>query len=271
MERNFFEHLSLLGVVTLLLLATMITFIGAPSEADVREDRGISMEIEREKGQDAIFLNDTETFTVRIMGRFEAEGDVFRAEDADNWTLKTESDMDATIDPEDQDSNVTNEFDVEVTIHEEGTGRITFTAYCTKGDSTRYSEKDYEVEAVEPESVSVTVDNPTYYELEDIEVKLYVNGRLMNTVTIESLEPEESRDLEIKWSSHNLDAGEHRLEIRTDYGFEGEEETLLSRTFYVEEDTNTALYGAIIAIAVGAALLVFFLYRRKKKRRRRPW
>lgn len=264
-------QIAVLGTVALMLILASISFMGSPISAETREDRGISIDIEREKGQDVLFVNESENYEVDIVGRFEAGGEIIRVEDADNWSLKTETDMDATIEPDDQDSNLTSEFEVDVTIHEEETGYLTFTAYCAKGENIRYSERQVEVKAVEAESVSVSLDNPTPYELEDVNVNLYVNGRLMNTRTIEELGPNESRDIEIKWSSYDLGAGEHELEIRTDYGFDGEEETLLTHTFYVEEDTSTALYGGIAAMAIGIGLVVFFLYRRKKKRRRRPW
>ncbi len=271
MEKKALTRIGVLGTVALIILMISFSFIGSPISADVREDRGISMKIEREKGQDVLFVNDTESYKIDIVGRFQADGEVFRAENADNWSLKTETDMDATIKPEDQESNQTNEFEVDVTIHEEGSGHLTFTAYCTKGESTRYSEREVEVKVVESESISVNVENPSSYKLEDVEVMLYIDGQLMNSKTIESLASEESTNVQFNWSSHNLDSGEHTLEIKTDYGFEGEEETLLSRTFHVEKETNTALYAGIAAVSIGASLLVFFWYRRRKKRRRRPW
>lgn len=261
-----------LFMVTFLLLIASIGTIGLQNTEGAREVRGINIDVQQEKGQDVFFVNDTENFKVEILGRFQADGEVIKSENADNWTLKTETNADATIEPKDQDSNVSNRFSVNVTVHGKGKANLNFTAYCTKDDSVRYSTRQMEIKVVEPESVSISVDNPTSYEIEETDVNLYIDGELINTKTIKNLGPDESRKVKFNWSSSGFGPGEHKLEIKTDYGIEGSEEKVhLSRTFYIEEETNTGLYAGIAAVGIGAAVVIFLLFRRKRKRRRRPW
>ncbi len=255
-------------LITSLTILSIVSFTGVGEET--RLDRGIRIEIEDEKLREEVFVNITEEFKINIIGFFELDGDRINVEDSDEWTLEVESSAEATIEPEEQTSNETSEFIFDVTIHEEGKTDLEFTAYCTKDNVTRYSERRFEVRAVEAEVLSVDVTNPTSYELEEIKLNLYINGEFKNSKTIQDVEPEETRTVQFNWSRRDLEPGEHELEIKADYGLTSEK-VILSHSFHIEGDGNTALYGGIIVISIAAGLLLFFFFRQKRKRRRRPW
>ncbi|MFP4608081.1 MAG: CARDB domain-containing protein [Candidatus Natronoplasma sp.] len=255
-------------IISILVLSVWAAFVGASQ--DERLDRGIRIEIEDEERMEEVFLNITEEFRVNIGGFFEFEGQRINVDDADNWTLDVETAADASVQPEEQSSNESSEFSVQVMMSEKGKAKLNFTASCTKENETRYSERQFELRVVEPKTVSFKVDNPTSYELDEVKLRLYIDDELKNTRVVKNIGPEETRQVKFNWSSHGLEAGEHDLEVRADYGL-NEEKVLLTHPVYIEGETNTALYAGIGALAVGASVVVFLLYRRKKRRRRRPW
>ncbi|MEF8873894.1 MAG: CARDB domain-containing protein [Candidatus Thermoplasmatota archaeon] len=269
------SNLDLKRALSLLIISFLVLNIGsafirtATGEEGIL-DRGISIEIEDEDQKEEVFVNVTEEFRINIGGSFEFKGQRVSSQEADNWSLEVETAADATVQPEEQSSNTTNQFTFEVMFRETGKANLNFTAYCRKENETRYLERQFKVRVVEANTVSFEVDNPNDSELEEIKLKLYIDDELRNTKTIRDMGPEETHRVKFNWSRHGLDSGEHELEVRADYGF-GREKVLLSDSFYVEGETNTALYGGIAAASIGGAVVIYLIYRRKKRRRRRPW
>lgn len=256
-------------MASLILLATAGAFTGSAVD-DAVSDAGIRVEIEDEEEKKEIFVNTTEEFRIDIAGTFDFEGERMDVEDADNWTLEVYAEAEATIQPERTTSNETTEFTVDVTIHELGETTLNFTAFCTKEDETRYSERHFDLKVVRPQTLSFEVNNPTSYEIEEVKLKLYINSELRKTDTITGLEANETRRVHLNWSRTGLDSGEHELEVKADYGI-GSEKSLLTDSFYIEDESNALLYGSIAAVIIAIGVLVFLYYRRKKKRKRRPW
>lgn len=268
-SNDIMKTLSLL-IIVFFMVSLCSAFIGTTAGEEATLDRGINIEIEDEEQREEAFVNITEEFRIFIGGFFGFEGQRVSAADADNWTLEVETAADASVQPQEQTSNESRVFTFDAMFRETGTATLNLTAYCTKENETRYSERQFDVRVVEVNTVSFEVNNPTDYELEEIKLKLYINGELRNTQTIRNVDPDETRRVKFNWSRHGLDQGEHEMEVRADYGF-GRERVILTRSFYVEGETNRALYAGIAVLSVGAAVVVFFYYRKKKRRRRRPW
>ncbi|MFP4001385.1 MAG: CARDB domain-containing protein [Thermoplasmata archaeon] len=260
-----------------IFLLTSALFIGAsirPAEGAKRDNRINPRVVE---GPEDIFINNTVTYRIEIGGAFEAGGELVRASEADNYTLKTESDLDTTIDPLEDESTSTNVFEVNVSAHEEGEGELTFTAYCGKGDDVAYSEKKFSFDAEKPEKTTVKIENPTDTHIEKMKVGLFIDGELKSTETITDLEPDEDREITFQWSKRGLSTGEHTLEVWGDYEPAEDEQSfnqndlIMSINFQVEEETNTMVYVGIAILAIAISLVVFLWYQSRKRKRRRPW
>jgi len=245
----------------LLLLSTFFIFTAQPSEAAVQDTR-IDPSID---GPEEFFVNKTVSYEVEIRGAFRVGDRTIRTDQADNWTLQTESTLDSTIDPLESDSETSNIFTVNVTVHEEGEGTLNFRAYCGKDDEVAFNEKQFQISVEKPERTSVTIKNPTDAHIEELEVGLYINGELKDTQTLRDLEPGEERKVTFEWSKRGLDSGEHTLEVRA------EERLVISRTFQVEEETSSWIYAGVILAVIGASILIFIWYKSRRRRQRRPW
>ncbi len=254
------KSLSLL-VGILLLLSTFFIIPAQTSEAAV-EDTRINPSID---GPEEFFVNETVSYEVEIKGAFGTDEGAIRADKADNWTLQTESTLEATIDPEESESESSNIFTINVTVHEEGEGNLNFRAYCGKDGEVAFNEKQFQISVEKPERTTVTIENPTDAHIEELEVRLYINGELKATQTLRDIEPEEERKITFEWSKRGLDAGEHTLEVRT------EERLVISRTFQIEDETSSWIYAGVILAVIAASILIFIWYKSRRRRQRRPW
>jgi len=256
-------ELKKLGLLVGILLLFSIFFIvtAQPSEAAV-EDTRIDPSID---GPEEFFVNKTVSYEVEIRGAFRVGDRTIRTNQADNWTLRTESTLEATIDPDESDSSSSNIFTVNVTVHEEGEGTLNFRAYCRKDGEVAFNEKQFQISVEKPERTSVTIENPTDAHIEELEVALYINGELKDTQTLRDLEPGEERRVTFEWSKRGLDSGEHTLEVRT------EDRLVMSRTFQIEEETSSWIYAGVILAVIAASVLIFIWYKNRRRRQRRPW
>lgn len=251
-------------IFALLMLSIPITVHN--SEAQDLSQAGVRIFIE--KGPKEVFVNESASYRVRIGGSFGKE--------ADNWTLKTDATIDAKIEDRTQESNESNMFTVQVTVREKGDAKIKFKAYCGKDGEVRYSEDSFEIDAVKPVTTKVTIENPTDYELSNVEVGLFVDGDLKNITKINKLGADEKKTLTMKWSKEGYSSGKHELEIWADYNYVNDDkfnkdEALLQRSFYIEGDGNLGLIAAIIIIASVSGFLLYYFYSKGKTRRRKPW
>ncbi len=243
------------------------------SEA-AQEDSRINISVD---GPDKLFVNETENYEVEIKGVFQVGDDLVDAERADNWTLKTESTMDATVEPQSIGTSTTNVYTVNVTVHEEGKGYLNLTAYCGKNGSVSYTEKQYRIEVEEPEVTTVPINNPTNITIKKMELGLFIDGDKKSTVMVEDLKPGEQRKVTFKWSKEGLSSGEHDLKVWVDYGTDNDpdsfnkQDRVMDRTFHVEGETNTMLYAGVIVAVIAVSFVVFLLYRQRKRKSRRPW
>jgi len=254
------KNLGLL-VGVLLLVSTFLVVTAQPSEAAVQDTR-IDPSIE---GPDEFFVNKTVSYEVEIKGAFRVGDRTIRTDEADNWTLQTESTLEATIDSDELESSSSNIFTVNVTVHEEGEGTLNFRAYCGKDGDVAFNEKQFQITVEKPERTTVTIENPTDAHIEELQVALYINGELKDTQTVRDLEPGEERRVTFEWSKRGLGTGEHTLEVRA------EERLVMSRTFQIEDETSSWIYAGVILAVIAASVLVFIWYKSKRRRQRRPW
>ncbi|MBS3781467.1 MAG: hypothetical protein KGY66_02355 [Candidatus Thermoplasmatota archaeon] len=260
--------------VSMLLLLSMSLLAGVQVSEGARESPRIDPRVV--EGPDELFVNETETYRIEIDGFFLANGKKVEANEADNWSLTTESNLQTTIEPLEQESTDSNIFNVTVTVHEEGKGHLNFIAYCSKNGQVFYSEREFSIVSEKPESTSVRIKNPTDTHIEEMRVGLYIDGNLKTTQTLSDMGPEEERQITFQWSKRGIEPGEHTIEIWADYSSAENEDfnkqsMIMSRTFQVEEETSNLIYAGIIVAVMGAGSLIFFWYRRRRKKRRRPW
>ncbi len=257
------KYLSIL-ILALLLLSIPVSVQNA--EGQDLSQAGVRIFIE--KGPKDVFVNQTVTYRVRIGGSF--------GKSADNWTLETDTTIDAKIESRTQESNQSNVFSVKITAREEGDGKVNFKAYCGKDGETRYSEDSYKIEAIEPITTKVNVKNPTDTEISNVEVGLFVDGDLKNVTKIDKLGADKQKTLSMKWSKEGYSSGKHELEIWVDYNFDDgdkftKDEALLKDSFYIEGDSNLGLIAGIVIVAAVSGFLVYYFYSKGKSRRRKPW
>jgi len=254
-----------------LLLSTFFVVTAQPGEA-AGEDNLIDISVD---GPREFFVNETISYEVEIKGAFRIDGETIRAQDADNWTLQTESDLEATIQPQESESDTSNIFTVNVTVHEESEGNLNFRAYCGKDGEVAFNEKEFWINVEKPEKTWVTITNPTDAHIEELEVALFINGDLKATETLTDLGPGEERRVTFEWSKRGLESGEHTLEVWTgtseDVDEFNRERLVMSRTFQIEEETSSLIYAGVVIVIIAASLLIFFWYKSKKRRQRRPW
>lgn len=257
------KHLSIL-ILAILLLSIPVSVQN--TEAQDLSQAGVRIFIE--KGPKDVFVNQTVTYRVRIGGSF--------GKNADNWTLESDSTINAKIDSRTQESNKSNVFTVKVIVREEGDGKLKFKAYCGKDGETRYSEDKYKIEAIKPVTTKVKVKNPTDTEISNVEVGLFVDGDLKNITKIDKLGADEQKTLTMKWSKEGYSSGKHELQIWVDYNFDDgdrftKDEALLKDSFYIEGDSNLGLIAGIIIVAGVSGFLAYYFYSKGKSRRRKPW
>ncbi len=265
--RNF---LVIMSVFVLLSISFGVTI--QSGEASITRDTGIDPSVD---GPSEFFVNETVSYEVEIKGHFRTEEGRFDAREADNWTLQTESTLEATIEPEEEESFTSNVFTVNVTIHEEGEGKLNFRASCGKEDEMAFNEKEFQIFVEKAERTSVTILNPTDTHIEELQVALYINGELKAMQTIQDFEPEEERRVTFEWSKRGLNPGEHTLEVWTgraenDQEF-NKENLVMSRTFQIEEETSSIVYAGVIVAVIAAGVLIFFWYKSRRRKQRRPW
>ncbi len=254
-----------------LLLSTFFLVTVQPGEAAVEDDL-IDLSID---GPQEFFVNETISYEVEIRGVFRIDGEIISAQEADNWTLQTGSNLEATIEPEESESDTSNKFTVNVTVHEEGEGNLNFRAYCGKDGEVAFNEVRFWINVEKPEKTWVTVRNPTDTYIEELEVALFINGELKAVETLRDFEPGEERRVTFEWSKRGLESGEHTLEVWTgtsdDVREFNKERLVMSRTFQIEEETSSLIYAGIIIAMIAASLLIFFWYKSRRRRQRRPW
>ncbi len=255
-------------IIFLLLSTTSLGAVRAQSEEMQRVESGVEVFV---NGPTEIILNQSYTYNIEIGGTF--------ADEANNWTVKSDSDLEATISPKKKDSNKSNTFEVNVTIHETGQATLTFKGYCGKENKIGYARSKLRVKVIKPAKTTFELSNPTDVKLENISVGLYIDGDLKNVTTVDSLEADGNKSLTLKWDREGLSEGKHKLVVRVDYGLSNSDskfsrassEKVLERTFYVEQKGNQLLYGWIAVISIIGFITFWFYLRRRKKKRRRPW
>lgn len=269
----------LLVTVLSLALLVSVTSIGVGfGEATTRDD---GIEIDVIEGPERPFVNQTENYQIELTGTFGVDDE--EVEDADNWTLQVETDLESTIEPSDNieqtqvEEDTDNLFNLGIEIHEEGEGEITFSAYVGKDDEVSFQEKTFDIEAEIPERTSIEITNPTEANIENAKLGLYINNEIKSLVTISELGPNEEQTITFEWSKRGLEGGEHTMEVWMDYSdpetkedFE-KDSIVMERTFEIEEETNPWLIAGIVIAVIVGALLIFIWYQKKRRESRRPW
>jgi len=262
----------ILGVFMITSALTMVATVPT-AQAATQESRIDPTVVD---APDELFVNETVNYQVEIRGAFEHDGEIFDSEEADNWTLRTETDLDATIEPTEEESTVTNVFNVTITVHEEAEGDLVFTAYLGKEEAVYFNERHFRIDAETPERTSLTVTNPTDTHIEEVELGLFIDGELKARKTLEDLGPNEDRQVTFAWSKESLSAGEHGLEVWMDYGFSEEAEfnrdhLIMETTFEIEDQISTWIYGGVAIVVIVGGFFIFIWYQKRKRKRRRPW
>ncbi len=261
-------------VIAIVFLMVISGFSGMQVTKGAEKDDRINPLVD---GPEEVFVNVTEVYQVEIKGVFEVNGNIVDVENANNWTLKTESSLDATVKPKEQESSTSNHFTVNVTVHEAGKGYLNITAYCGKKGKVSYSEKQVRIKAEKPQKTTVPINNPTNTTVEEMRLGLFIDGKRKSTITVTDLKSGEEKTVTFKWSKSGLSSGEHDLEVWVDYGVSADssgftkQDQVIDSNFHVKGETNTLLYGGIIAAVIASGFVVFLLYQQRKRKRRRPW
>ncbi len=255
-----------LSILILALLFLSIPVNVQNTEAQDLSQTGVRIFVE--EGPKDLFVNETAKYRVRIGGSF--------GSDADNWTLKTSLNVDASIDRGTMESNESNVFTVKITVREKGDAEISFKGFCGKGEEVRYSKETYNFEAIKPVTTKVKIENPTDYELSNIEVGLFIDGNLKNITTIDKLAANKKKTLTLKWSKEGYSSGKHNFEVWVDYNLDGDgefskEDKIGDGNFYIEGDSNIGWIVAVVVIASVSGFLLYYFYSKGKRRRRKPW
>ncbi|MGM0405176.1 MAG: CARDB domain-containing protein [Thermoplasmatota archaeon] len=255
-----------IALVMIVLLISMITAFPGNSQAAEFSSRGVRLLI---SGEEEVFTNETNIYEVTIDGDF--------GRNADNWTLNSSvTEGTATVQPDSDESNTSNVFEVQVTAIEAGTVVLEFEAFCSDGEETRRDVETLEVNVVKPSNVSVMVSNPTDTDIENVKVGLFINSEMRRVKHIDTLEADGQKRIQFNWSDEGLESGEHTIEIWVDYGFEDVDEfhkdsLILEKNFYVPDEGAHTLYTSLVVLLIVGVIGVFFFYNHKKKKRRRPW
>ncbi len=264
------SKLTVFLIVTTLLFAMVMA--GPFSSEAATHGRYMEIDVE---GPETPFVNITEEYTVTITGEFEDGSSV--EEVAENWTLNAQTDLDATIEPEEQENETSNVFQVEVQIHEETEGELIFTAYAGKEGDVEFTEKQFNVDPEKPERTSLVIENPTDMHIDEANLGLFINDELKDVQTVQDLEPEGEQTITFQWSKRDLEGGEHQMEVWMEYREReiddeiNQDQLVLSRTFEVEEETSTLLIAGIVLAVIAVSLVVFLWYQKKRRESRRPW
>ena len=248
-------------LLSLLILSSIFAgvFITAIPSAHGLSTSGVDLFIE---GDDEVFVNETIHYEVEIGGVF--------GRDAKNWSLKAEAKGDAVIEPKNINSNESNTFIVNLTVTRPGKVTVTFTGYCSDGEETRTSQDQFQVKAVKPATVKVTVENTKDIYLENVTVGLFIDDELVQSRDIK-LKANQSKTVHLNWSKEGLSDGGHKLVVGVNYGLDSNEyNSVLEKTIYIGEQ-NFPIYNWSIAISMIVLIVLFLFYLRKKRKRRRPW
>ncbi|MFO8109352.1 MAG: hypothetical protein R6U17_02350 [Thermoplasmata archaeon] len=252
-------------IFILTVLVFLLTSLAVPATGSRLSQTGVSIYID---GPRQVFVNHTEYFIVEVRGSF--------AEEAINWSIEIQDVPDGLhVEPLSDESTTSNMFQINVTALQKDSYKLNIAGYCSDGLEVRYRESTLDIEALTPVTTRVDLKSPVDYTLENVVIGLFIDDELMKTQTIDRLEANETRNIEMIWGKEKLDEGEHTLEIWVDYGFNGQEdfkqgERLLHTTFYVEGTPGMLIVVLpIVIIIIGALLVIYYLRRRKK--RRRPW
>lgn len=264
MER-ILEHIDIKMVFILILLFTVMPLFATPSSSEKLSESGVNIYID---GPKEVFVNQTIKYHVEIGGSF--------GKSAQNWSLKVEEGEDFDVSPVENESMLSNEFIVNLTVKNDGEATLKVKGFCSDGEDIRYSQSSLKVNAVKPVKATVEITNPTDIELEDVKVGLFVDSDLKNTIVIDKLGANETRKLQINWSKEGLDMGDHKLEVWVDYGYEDsgrfiKDELVLQKTFYVTGQGFWDKYGVLIGVSVVLSIIGFLYYMNRRKKRRRPW
>lgn len=219
-------------------------------------------------GDKTVFVNQTLQYEVKISGPF--------GKDADNWTLHASVKGKAKVSPEKKESTSSNTFVLNLTVQQKDSIKLILEAYCGKDDKIRYKKESLEIKAINTATVVVTVDNPKNMTLENIQVGLFIDTKLVKITTIEKLEPYKEKKVMMNYSKEGLSKDRHELDVCVDYGFDGspsffKNDRLLREHFYISEESDDSIYGWIIGLAAVAGIVLFLFYRQRRKKKRRPW
>ncbi len=219
-------------------------------------------------GPTDVFVNETQEYEVKVGGTF--------ANNADNWTLTSSVDGPGVVRPKEQRSTESQTFSINLTVTEENEVTLILNATAGGDNQTRRTSTELKVKGLKPVTSTLSFKNPTDLTLTDVELGIFIDGKLERTVQVSPIEPRSTRNMKVNWSKEGLDPGEHKMEVWVDYGYtEGDRfvknEKIYTVRFYIEGESTLEKYGWAIGIGVVAAGLGIFYYLRRRKKRRRPW
>lgn len=253
--------------VFIIFLILFVSFsFGYLGEGDAKlSQAGVDVNI---NGPTRVFKNHTVQYEIEIGGSFGLY--------AQNWSISVEESEDYRVDQPQKQSIKSNTFQLNVTTMKEGKVTLDIKGFCSDGDETRYRAASLEIKSVEAVSVSVDIKNTKDITLNDLELGLFIDGKLQNTKGVGTLEPGETKNIQINWSKDGLDKGEHDLEVWVDYGYsEGDsfvkDDLLVERTFYIQGKNTLYEYAWLMIVAGILGFLGLYYYLNVKRRRRRPW
>lgn len=252
-------------VVILLVLFASLSFGYLGDGGAKLSQAGVDVNI---NGPTRVFKNHTVQYEIEVGGSFGLY--------AQNWSISIEESDKYSVDQYQKQSIKSNTFQLNFTTMKEGKATLNIKGFCSDGEETRYREASLDIKSVEAVSVFVDLKNTKDITMGDLKLGLFIDGKLQNTKIVSTLEPGETKNIQINWSKDGLDEGEHELEVWVDYGYHEDDsfvkdELLVEKTFYIQGE-NTLYEYAWLMIAAGIlGFLGLYYYLNRKKRRRRPW
>lgn len=146
-------------------------------------------------------------------------------------------------------------------------------ASSTKDNQTMWKEETYEIKVVEPIAISATIQNTGEVDIQNAEVKFYVDGKYIGHEIIDYLKANGSANVTHNWVVKSLSQGKHIVEITVDLngdGIIGDGDAIITQIFYKSgEKTDYTWIVYIVIIPVIIFLLLILVGRRSKIRKRK--
>ncbi len=256
--------------ITLIFLLLFLVFLLIPTNTSAAKKVYVHI-----TGPDVIGVGERNDYTITILGGpAEEDGEWNYTAYLIGTNLTGASPLFTS--PATESSN-NNAFVVEVTSPSiEQNIKLFVNGTSTKNDQTMWKEETYEIKVVEPIIISATIQNAGELDIQNADVKFYVDSKYVGFETIDFLMANSSKDITHKWIVKSLSLGTHIVKITVDLngdGVIGEGDVVITQSFYKsgeKADYTWTIYIAIITAIMFTSLIVVgrksqFKFKKRKK------